>query len=274
MSSSLELLKYQTAPKPRFWAPKPWFGLGLGQKSQFLKALRYHLPNLFWVAITKKIHWEMTGNGKNMSTLVNTISHMYVLYHSKNTSVIFKSMFIMVPQAVVTKHVWQMEKCRSVPCWVYAQTKALPNFLRMSGETRRIERPKRHFPPRFPWLLRSIPKPWIIYLYILFLHCEKVVDIKHLNRFWELQRPTWASHFFAMGFFTKQHSQIKRGHWMKRIKQSDRDGALRNSLSSSSKSEFSSLGIPNPVGFETRERWKNATCWYGCWSRERALGLD
>lgn len=47
----------------------------------------------------------MTGNGKNMSTLVNTISHMYVLYHSKNTSVIFKSMFIMVPQAVVTKHV-------------------------------------------------------------------------------------------------------------------------------------------------------------------------
>ena len=52
----------------------------------------------------------MTGNGKNMSTLVNTISHMYVLYHSKNTSVIFKSMFIMVPQAVVTKHVWHNGK--------------------------------------------------------------------------------------------------------------------------------------------------------------------
>ncbi len=35
---------------------------------------------------------------------------------------------------------------------------------------------------------------------------------------------------------------------MKRIKQSDRDGALRNSLSSSSKSEFSSLGFAKPCG--------------------------
>lgn len=166
MSSSLELLKYQTAPKPRLlgasrW-PWPWPQPHEGITS----------PTFFEFLISKKYigKWlEMA----HMSTLVNTISHMYVLYHSKNTSVIFKSMFIMVPQAVVTKHVWQMEKCRSVPCWVYAQTKALPNFLRMSGETRRIERPKRHFPPRFPWLLRSIPRPWIIYLYILFLHCEK-----------------------------------------------------------------------------------------------------
>ena len=52
---------------------------------------------------------------------------------------------------------------------------------------------------------------------------------------------------------------------MKRIKQSDRDGALRNSLSSSSKSEFSSLGFAkNPVG--TMRKSSNFLVFF-CWSR-------
>lgn len=101
MSSSLELLKYQTAPKPRFWAPR-WFGLGLGQKSQFLKALRYHFPNLFWVAITKNSY---IGKWREMA---KTCQHLSIQFPTCMSCIIQKT------------PVWSLKACLSwypKPLW-------------------------------------------------------------------------------------------------------------------------------------------------------------
>lgn len=56
------------------------------------------------------------------------------------------------------------------------------------------------------------------------------------------EAPTLHENGFSQPRSTEQLSQINSGHWTNRIKQSDKEGAVRNSFSSFSKLSFSSLG--------------------------------
>ena len=111
----------------------------------------------------------------------------------KNTSVIFKSMFHHGTPSHYDKdiYIWQMEKCGSAPCWVCAETTALPVYYECQ-EKLQGPKAKASFSPKVSLTFDEIfpdHGSWIMDIpdqLILFLHCERVGHLTP-QPFWELQ---------------------------------------------------------------------------------------